>query len=108
MASRQSTVDFILEQIAEAGVVTAKKMFGEYSLYCDGKVVALVTDDQLFVKPTAAGKAFVGDFVEGAPYPGAKPCLMIPGHKWDDRAWLTQLIRISAAALKAPKPPKKR
>ncbi|RJT43728.1 TfoX/Sxy family protein [Legionella taurinensis] len=55
MSSKQSTIDFILEQITNAGTVYAKKMFGEYAIYCDDKVVALVCDDQLFVKPTTAG-----------------------------------------------------
>ena len=77
MASKQSTVDYILEKIAAAGVVSARKMFGDYSVYCNGKVVALVCDDQFFVKPTAAGKAFIKDYVEGFPYPGAKPYLFI-------------------------------
>ncbi|CAN1211858.1 TfoX/Sxy family protein [Tumidithrix helvetica PCC 7403] len=103
MASQQSTVDYILEQIAEAGSVSAKKMFGEYGIYCDGKMVALVCDDQLFVKPTDAGKAFIGEFKEGRPYPTAKPCLSIAGDKWDDRKWLTNLIKISAAELPLPK-----
>ena len=61
MSTKQSTVDFILEQIAEAGPVSAKKMFGEYGLFCDGKMVALVCGDELFIKITPAGKAFVGD-----------------------------------------------
>ncbi len=56
MSSKQNTVDFILEQITNAGTICAKKMFGEYAIYCDDKVVALVCDDQLFVKPTKAGK----------------------------------------------------
>ncbi|MEE3718680.1 TfoX/Sxy family protein [Tumidithrix elongata RA019] len=103
MASQQSTVDYILDQIAEAGSVSAKKMFGEYGIYCDGKMVALVCDDQLFVKPTDAGKAFIGEFNEGLPYPTAKPCLLISGDKWDDRRWLTNLIKISAAELPLPK-----
>jgi len=64
MASRQSTVDFILDQIAEAGSVSAQKMFGEYALYCNNKVVALICDDQLFVKPTNAGKAFINNYKE--------------------------------------------
>ena len=106
MASRQGSVDFILEQIAGAGEVSAKKMFGEYGLYCDGKMVALVCDDQLFVKPTAAGKAFVGDLTEGPPYPGAKPHFLVPGGQWEDRAWLTRLITLTAADLPLP-PPKK-
>lgn len=99
MASKQSTVDFILEQIAQAGSVSARKMFGEYTLYCNGKVVALVCDDQLFVKPTEAGKLFVKDFIEGIPYPRAKPCLLITGDLWEDANWLTELIRITEKAL---------
>lgn len=108
MASRQSCVDFILEQIAEAGIISAKKMFGEYGVYCDGKIVALVCDDQLFVKPTAAGKEFMGTFEEGFPYPGAKPYIWISGEKWDDSEWLVKLIKISASELPFPKkkPPK--
>ncbi len=103
MASRQSTVDFILEQIQESGAVTAKKMFGEYALYCDDKVVALICDDQLFVKPTERGKEFIGDFVEASPYPGAKPYLLIPGDLWEDHEWLSELIKISLTELPLPK-----
>lgn len=99
MASRQSTVDLILEQIAGAGVVSAKKMFGEYGIYCNDRMVALVCDDQLFVKPTTAGRAFAGAVPEGSPYPGAKPCLLITGDRWEDRDWMTELIRVSAAEM---------
>ena len=104
MASRQSTVDLILEQIAGAGEVSAKKMFGEFTVYCDRKPVALVADDRFFVKPTAAGKAFIGDFVEGCPYPGAKPCLLISEDKWDDRPWMSRLVRLTADELPDAKP----
>jgi TfoX/Sxy family transcriptional regulator of competence genes len=103
MASKQSTVDFIIDQLASAGMVSAKKMFGEYGIYCGEKMVALVCDDQLFVKPTPKGMAFLGEYVEEAPYPGAKPCFLIPGERWDDRDWLSQLITITAAQLPAPK-----
>lgn len=104
MASRQNTVDFILEQIAEAGLVRAKKMFGEYAIYCDEKVVALVCDDQLFIKPTEAGRAFVGECVEASPYPAAKPHLLISGDQWDDHEWLARLVKITVVALPLPKP----
>lgn len=103
MASRQNTVDSILEQIAGAGTVAARKMFGEFTIYCDEKVVALVADDQFFVKPTAAGREFVGDGEEGCPYPGAKPCLLIPPDRWDDRPWMSRLIQVTAAELPPPK-----
>jgi TfoX/Sxy family transcriptional regulator of competence genes len=108
MASDRRTVDFIIDQIAAAGDVAAKPMFGEYGLYCDGRMVALVCDDRLFVKPTAGGRLVAGDVEEDAPYPGAKPCLLIDQDRWDDGDWLTDLIRVSAAELPLPKPRKRK
>ena len=107
MASKPSTVDFILEQAAEARV-SARKMFGEYALLCQDKLVALVCDDQLFLKPTAEGRAYVGTVTEAPPYPSSKPCLLIGGERWEDRAWLAGLFEISAASLPAPSPRKRR
>ena len=108
MATSPSTADFLTEQVAEAGAVRNRKMFGEYALYCDEKVVALMCDDKLFVKPTDAGKTFAGNPEEAPPYPGSKPFLLIEEHRWEDRDWLTELIRVTAAALPKPKPKKKR
>jgi len=66
MATQQSTVDYLLEQLRRAGSVSARKMFGEYALYRDGKLVALICDDQLYLKPTAAGRALADGCVDGA------------------------------------------
>ena len=107
MASKPSTVDFILEQAAEARV-SARKMFGEYGLYCEDKLVALVCDDQLFVKPTIEGAAYAAPVTQAAPYPSAKPCLLIAGDRWDDCDWLAGLFKVSAANLPAPSPRKRR
>ncbi|MGH7204048.1 MAG: TfoX/Sxy family protein [Candidatus Levyibacteriota bacterium] len=106
MASKQATVDFITDQITNAGVITSRKMFGEYALYCDTKVVAFVCDDQLFVKPTAAGRKFIGDVTEAPAYPGSKMYFLIDGDKWEDREWLTELIQRTTDALPLPKPKK--
>lgn len=107
MATDKSTVDFIVDQISEAGTVAAKKMFGEYAVYVGGKVAALVCDNRLFIKPTAAGRAYIGDPFEGAPYPGAKPYFLIEDGI-DDREWLTELVRVTAKELPEPKPKKKK
>ncbi|MBY0299690.1 MAG: TfoX/Sxy family protein [Methylobacterium sp.] len=73
MATQRSTVDFILDQADGAGAVSARRMFGEYALSCDGRTVALIGDDRLFLKPTEAGRRALGTAVqEGFPYPGAK------------------------------------
>ena len=108
MATQQRTIDILLEQCAQAGPVTAKKMFGEYALYCEGKLVALVCDDKLFLKTTSAGRAYLGDVVEAAPYPGAKPSFLVTGETWDDADWLSELLRVTAADLPAPNPKKRR
>ena len=71
----------------------------------EGKVVALVCDNQLFVKPTAAGRAVIGKPVEAPPYPGAKPHFLIDD-ELDDRDWLTTLVRATHAELPEPKPKK--
>ena len=108
MASKQSTVDFILEQMADAGDVSARKMFGEYGVYCGGKLVALVCDDQLFLKPTAAGKAFIGRVTERPPYPGAKSWFFVAGNHWENADWLGELLRLTAAELPMPVPKAKK
>lgn len=110
MGSKQGTVDYLADQMGRAGAISSRKMFGEYGLYCGSKFVAVVCDDQLYMKPTLAGRAWMGGKVEEAPpYPGAKPWLVVDGERWDDSAWLSQLAAVTAAELPEPKPkPKKK
>jgi TfoX/Sxy family transcriptional regulator of competence genes len=98
-------VEYVCDQMRDAGQIRQRKMFGEFAVYCDDKVVALICDDQLFVKPTPGGLAFIGDVVEAPPYPGAKPHFLIED-RLDERGWLTELIRITARELPPPKPKK--
>ena len=107
MASDLDFVEFVVEQISAECEMTFKKMFGEYALYAKGKVVALICDNQLFVKATEAGKEFVGEYVEAPAYPGAKPSLLIED-KIDDREWLSELSLITEKALPKPKIKKKK
>ena len=106
MASSDETVNFILDQIKAAGRISAKKMFGDYCVYCNDKVVALVCDNMLYVKPTNSGKVFIGKVDEQPPYPGAKNYYLISGELWEDSEWLSELINITQQALPAPKPKK--
>jgi DNA transformation protein and related proteins len=104
MASEQRNVDFVLEQMAGAGDVSARKMFGEYAIYRGGKLVALFCDDQLFMKPTEAGRALLGKVKEASPYPGAKSYFLITGDRCEDGEWLSELVRVTERALPKPKP----
>jgi TfoX/Sxy family transcriptional regulator of competence genes len=104
MASKRASVDFVVEQMAEAGDVSVRKMFGEYAIYLRGKVVALFCDDQLYVKPTAGGKAFIGKVRESSPYPGAKPWFLISGDRCENGEWLAELVVRTERELPPPKP----
>ncbi len=53
MATDLNFVKFVSDQIDDSCDVSYRKMFGEYALYSKGKVVALVCENQLFVKATA-------------------------------------------------------
>ena len=64
MASHQGFVDYVAEQLREAGIIRSRKMFGEYGLYCDGIFFAVICDDQLFVKVTPAGEAELQQFIQ--------------------------------------------
>ena len=107
MASEITFVDFVLEQIKNSGKITAKKMFGEYGIYSDGKLFGLICDNKLFIKHTNSGRKFIGNVVEAPPYEGAKPSFLIED-KIEDGEWLSELVRISLNELPAPKPKKKK
>ena len=77
MASRQEFVQYVLEQLSDAGAITYRKMFGEYGVYCDGKIFALICDDQLFIKITEAGKRLAPHLKTMPPYEGAKPYFLV-------------------------------
>lgn len=97
MATKQETIDYILDQLTTLKSVSARKMFGEYALYCDDKVVGLVCDDKLYIKITDEGKKFVGKYYqEGNAYRGAQISMMIDEDRIDDREWLSELIGITA------------
>ena len=105
MATDQKFVDFVLGQLQAVEEVSAKKMFGEYGVYSNGKIFGVLCDNRLFIKPTSAGRAFIGDVVEAAPYEGAKPSFLID-EKIEDRQWLSELVRLTVKELPEPKPKK--
>lgn len=102
MASDQSYVEYVCEQASLGSALSYKKMFGEYALYLEGRVVALVCDNQLFVKPTPDGEQLLSAPQRRVPYPGAKPQFCI-GDELDDRDLLRRLLMATARALPAPK-----
>ncbi len=106
MPTQDRTVDYLRDQLADVDGLLIRKMFGEYGISVAGKSVGVICDDQLFLKPTPAGKALAGDPPEAPPYRGAKPSMVIDAELWDDAEWLSALVQATADALPAPKPKK--
>lgn len=102
MTSDSLFVDFVADQMAGAGKITSRKMFGEYGVYCNGKIVALICRNRLYVKPTNGGRTYINEVVEKPPYDGAKPYFLI-GDQLEDADWLAGLIRVSFEELPEPK-----
>lgn len=103
MASDLQFVQFVVGQLDEDCAATYKRMFGEFGLYSAGTFFGVICDDQLFVKPTDGGRAFIGDVVEAPPYPGARPSLLI-AEGIEDPEWLSELVRITVRELLEPEP----
>lgn len=100
-------MEFIVEQAEGAGLISTKRMFGVYCMYCDGKPVGFICEDQVLIKPTDAGRAYIGDVVETELFPGSKLWFSITD-RFEDREWFAELVRVTASALPPPKPRKPR
>ena len=82
-------------------------MFGEYAIYVGDRVVALVCDDQLFLKPTGATRSMLREVVEAPPYPGASNYFLIGG-ELDDAELMATLFNATVAELPPAKSRKKK
>jgi TfoX/Sxy family transcriptional regulator of competence genes len=102
MDSSPDTVQYIVDQVGLGRRLTSKKMFGEFALYLDEKIVALVCDDQLFLKPTDQAKTFLGKVRLAPPYPSAKDYYLLTD-ELDDPDRLKEAFVITAKALPEPK-----
>ena len=104
MASSLSYVEFVKEQMSGAGTITHRRMFGEYGLYCDGKYFGVVCGDRALVKITPAGEALLPDCPRDIPYEGGGE-MFLPDI--EDCETLTELVRVTCAALPEKRPRKK-
>ena len=101
MASNADFVQYIADQCSGAGEIVTKKMFGDYGVYCDGKIVGLICDDCFYLKPTEAGRKLLRSVDLRPPYEGAKDYYYIADV--DDHDYLSTLVRETYRALPEPK-----
>lgn len=105
MSTTRDFIDFITDQLALGARLTHKKMFGEYALYVDAKVVAFACDNSLFVKHSPAATRLAPDLPQRPPYPGAKD-YPVADELLDDADAIRKLILETALHMPEPKPKK--
>ena len=101
MASNTDFVQYIVDQCGGAGEIVARKMFGDYGIYCNGKIFGLVCDNGFYLKPTERVRALLREVDMRPPYEGAKDYFYITDI--DDRDYLSLLVRETCQALPEPK-----
>ena len=106
MASNPSFVQYIADQCSGAGEIITKKMFGDYGIYCDGKIFGLICDDCFYLKLTEAAKPLLRTVEMRPPYEGSKDYFFIS--EVDDHDYLSMLVRETCKALPEPKPKKRK
>jgi hypothetical protein len=103
MATQKETVAFLLQKLRPSERFSARAMFGEYALYADGKVVALICDDRLYVKIVPASQDLESQCEKGEPYPGARPHYIIDEGQLTSIAHLPSILFAIAESVPAKK-----
>lgn len=103
MATDLETILYLCDQAGLGARLTYRKMFGEYAFYVDGKVVALVCDDRLFLKPNEAAARLLDTPSLAPAYRGSKDYFLLE-EETEDRDRLRELLTATADALPPPKP----
>ena len=110
MGSHEETVEFILDKLRNQTRFSVRKMFGEYALYGDNKVVGFVCDDLLYVKILPASGELESLCEKGYPYPGAKLYYIVEEVQLSTIENLSNILLSIAASLpeKKKKAPRKK
>jgi TfoX/Sxy family transcriptional regulator of competence genes len=102
MATDADFIAYVHEQAGLRARLTHRRMFGEYALYVDAKVVAFACDNSLFIKPSDAAAHLAPNLPKAPPYPGAKD-YPVADELLDDADRLRELLLETAALMPEPK-----
>ncbi len=102
MASSESYLQFILEQLSDLEEIQYRAMMGEYILYYRGRIAGGIYDNRLLVKPVKSAIACMPDAIYEVPYDGAKEMLLV--EDVDNKDFLTGLFQAMYDELPKPMP----
>lgn len=101
MASSKEYLEYVLDQLPDAGEVSSRAMMGEYIIYYRDKVIGGIYDDRFLVKPTESAIVLLPNAEYQLPYAGAKEMLLVDDI--ENRAFLAVLLDAMYPELPAPK-----
>lgn len=100
MASKESFVTFVCDQLQGAGAVRSRKMFGDYMIYVNDKPLLLLCDDTVFVKKLPALAELLQNAPCGVPYDGSKEHYILDP---EDKELLGKVVAIIEPITPLPK-----
>ncbi len=101
MSTSNDFINYVMDSLSLLPGISAKKMFGEYAFYYKDKVVALICDNQFFLKPTVGAKNLLGNPLMAPPYKGAKDYFLV--EDIEDSQFMIDLITVTYKELPEPK-----
>jgi TfoX/Sxy family transcriptional regulator of competence genes len=105
MSTDINYIYYVCDQISDAGMITYKKMFGEYMVYINAKPVLLICDNTVYVKMLPIIEKEMNDAEIGIPYKGAKPHYILD---IDNRTFSLKIVKLLEEVTPIPKPSKKK
>lgn len=107
MSTHKEFAEYILKNLHPSEKFKTRAMFGEYALYANNKVVALICDDMLYIKITPESSELEAVCEKDTPYKGAKLHYAIEEDQISHIEGLSSILLDIAKNREAPTPKKK-
>ena len=112
MATSKDYIAYIEEKLSHIPAIRTRAMFGEYALYCNNYVVALICDETFFLKITPNTTQILtkekAELEQGPAYPGSKNHYIITERMLEEEALMKSLLQACAEDVAKTKKPKKK
>lgn len=107
MATSQEFHDYVMDRLSLVGDFYSIRMMGEYCIYMEDKVIGLLCDDMLLLKPTESVLKLMPNAERKYPYEGSKT-LMVIVEDLEDADLLAKTTDAMYDELPAPKEKKRK
>lgn len=61
--SKNSFVDFVIDQLSEFEAIEFKRMFGGFGLYSNSRIFGIIADNQLYFKANKQTEKFYVEYI---------------------------------------------